>query len=78
MEHISHRHDFNPADLSTHPQVNSPVQVKYADGSQVEGDWFHGLFSEAIVLPESPITCWRYIKAKTRLDLIRGPAGVGE
>jgi hypothetical protein len=37
MEHLSDWHSFDPNNRSTYPKVNSPIQVKYANGSPAEG-----------------------------------------
>jgi len=59
--HLSNWHSFNGHDRTTYPKVNSPIQVKYADGSLVVGYTLD--FSPSLVVPKSPIIGWRYIKA---------------
>jgi hypothetical protein len=63
MTHISEWHNFNPADRSTYPKVNSPIQVKDAAGGRLEGD-FLKLVSDARQRLKPKIVGWRYIKDK--------------
>jgi hypothetical protein len=63
MAHIGEWHDFNPADRSTYPKVNSPIQVRDATGGRSEGD-FLKLVSNARQLLKPKIVGWRYIKDK--------------
>ena len=63
MAHIGEWHDFNPADRSTYPKVNSPIQVRDAIGERSEGD-FLKLISDARHMLKPKITGWRYIKDK--------------
>jgi hypothetical protein len=58
MKHLSEWHDFNPADLTTYPRVVAPIQVKLADGRQMEAASFKHISST----PQ--IVGWRYIRQK--------------
>jgi hypothetical protein len=40
VDHLSEWHSFDALDASTYPKVNSPMQVKYADGSLASGHTF--------------------------------------
>jgi hypothetical protein len=59
MKHLSDWHNFDPNDRGTYPKVAAPVQVRYADGQQIEVNFFRSILS-----PHSQITGWRYIMAK--------------
>jgi hypothetical protein len=63
MEHLSAWHEFDPKDRSTYPKVDSPVQVRFADGALADGTC-HAFFSRNKMLAESRITRWRYVKDK--------------
>jgi hypothetical protein len=63
MAHSGEWHDFNPADRSTYPKVNFPIQVRDALGERFEGDFFK-LISDARQMLKPKITGWRYIKGK--------------
>ena len=63
MVRIGEWHDFNPADRSTYPKVNSPIQVRDAIGGRSEGD-FLKLLSDTRLMLKPGITGWRYIKEK--------------
>jgi hypothetical protein len=61
MGHRSDWHSFNENVPEAYPTIDSPVQVRYANGGTSEGD-FRKLLSHVRILHESPITAWRYIK----------------
>jgi hypothetical protein len=61
MIHMSLWQVFKSDDLSTYPKVNSPMQVKYANGSLALGYTFD-FFSSTGAAPESPVIGWRYVK----------------
>jgi hypothetical protein len=63
MEHLSDWHDFNPANRSTYPKVDAPVQVRNGDGIVTEGKTFKSLLPRS-VSDGSLITNWRYVKDK--------------
>jgi hypothetical protein len=56
MEHISEWHRFDKKAAQTHPKVDAPLQVRYADGAEREGN-FKDLFS-----PQAQIAGWRYVR----------------
>jgi hypothetical protein len=59
--HRSDWHSFNENVPDAYPTIDSPVQVRYANGGTCEGD-FRKLLLHVRILHESPITAWRYIK----------------
>jgi|HubBroStandDraft_4_1064222.scaffolds.fasta_scaffold1808018_1 hypothetical protein len=61
--HLSEWHTFNLRDRKTYPKVDAPIQVQYESG-QVSVGFSHDFFPAWDLLPESLITCWRYIKAE--------------
>ncbi len=61
MAYQSDWHHFNANVRETYPKIYSPIQVRYANGGEAEGD-FLKLLSHVRVIHESPITGWRYIK----------------
>jgi hypothetical protein len=63
VEHLSAWHGFKADDRSSYPTVDSPEQVKYADGGQIEGMSLKHLLGPRLV-SDSPITGWRYIKCR--------------
>jgi hypothetical protein len=63
MVHIGAWHYFNPADRSTYPKVNSPIEVRDAIGARSEGD-FLKLVSDVRRLLKPQITGWRYVRDK--------------
>jgi hypothetical protein len=54
-------HEFIQNDPSTFPPDPSSIQVIFASGRLVKGTWLNGIFSHEYVIPQSPITRWRYI-----------------
>jgi hypothetical protein len=64
MEHLSAWHEFSRNEKGTHPTVNARVEMKFANGSQVEGYWFRGFFSYDM-RALFPITEWRYTEDVT-------------
>jgi hypothetical protein len=58
--HLSNWHSFNGHDRTIYPKVNSPMQVKYADGILTVGDTLD--FFPSLMVPKSPIIGWGYIK----------------
>jgi hypothetical protein len=66
MANIGEWHHFDPADRSTYPKVNSPIQVRDAIGARFEGD-FLKLVSNARQLLKPKIIGWRYIKESDQL-----------
>jgi hypothetical protein len=63
MDHIGDWHDFKPADRSTYPRVDAPVQVRFDNGRIDEGEHSR-FFPELGHSRNSSITGWRYIKDK--------------
>jgi hypothetical protein len=60
MKHLSNWHDFDHSDQGTYPKVDAPVQVRYADGQQIEVSSFREILSSP-----RQIAGWRYIKLKS-------------
>jgi hypothetical protein len=67
MEHLSDWHSFDPNNRSTYPKVKSPIQVKYANGSLIQGD-YRKFFPREVLLPDSMIVGWRDIKDRPDLN----------
>ena len=66
MTHLSDWHAFDTSDRKTYPNVNAPVQVRFADGKMEEGG-SQMFLSPAKLLPCSSIAAWRYIKGVAQL-----------
>jgi hypothetical protein len=59
-------HDFDPIDLNTHPEDNTHVQMKYANGRQFTGIYSRttGWFFHSGAMPEDTVSLtrkWRYM-----------------
>jgi hypothetical protein len=63
MAHLSAWHTFGRHDPRTHPKVNSPMQVKYANGNLAEGETLD-FFDPTAQAPESPIVGWQYLRGR--------------
>jgi hypothetical protein len=59
MKHLSDWHDFEPGDQGTYPKEDAPVQVRYANGQQIEVSSVRAILSSP-----GQIAGWRYIRAK--------------
>ena len=60
-------HDYDPHDLSTHPEENKRVQMKYANGRQFTGRYSRaaGMHAHVGIVPEDTINLakkWRYVE----------------
>jgi hypothetical protein len=54
---------FNPKDRSTHPKENSRVQMKYSDGTELDGGFMWGHFHHGGASPAASTMQtkqWRY------------------
>ena len=58
-EHIWHY--FNPNFRGSYPIVRTRIQVKFTNGTEVEGDWAEFFSQAALSLPL--ITAWRYVRS---------------
>ena len=62
-------HNFNPRDLDTYPQVESPVQVRFMNDLVAEGECAE-FFPEDKTLTVSLIKEWRYLSEAESLHPI--------
>jgi hypothetical protein len=64
MEHLSDWHNFDPKVAKTYPKVDAPLQLRFADGSEMDGNLAE-LARRKKNPGDSQITGWRYIKGPT-------------